>query len=318
MIEHTFSPVELAAGIVRVTYPMPMKPGHVHGYLVPTDAGYLLVDTGLGLPEMVEQWAALTPRLDRPVSEILITHFHPDHVGGTADAVEVTGAAVLQGALDHYQCEKVWGSDAWVPQLAAWFAQQGVPPEQTTELLEVGSIYRAFVHFVPDARLLREGDEIHGWQVLEFPGHADGHVCLLKDGVLIAGDHLLPRITPAVGLYPDSRLDPLGDFIASLERVAELAPELALPGHGDPITDPAGRAREIVEHHRERLDETEAALQAGPTTGYDLSCVLFPGDLGAAQRRFAVAEALSHAERLVVEGRAARAGDDGRVTYTQA
>ena len=304
-------------GIVRVTYPMPMKPGHVHGYLVPVDDGYLLVDTGLGLPDMVGHWASLVPQLDRPVAAILVTHFHPDHVGGTADAVSVTGAPVLQGAIDHYQCEKVWGSDAWVPQLAAWFSQQGVPPDETAELLEVGSVYRTFVHLVPDARLLREGDETAGWRVLEFPGHADGHICLLKGGVLIAGDHLLPRITPAVGLYPDSRPDPLGDFMASLERVAELAPRAALPGHGEPIDDPAGRAREIIEHHRVRLDETEAALRHGPTTGYDLSCVLFPGDLGAAQRRFAVAEALSHAERLVVEGRAARGSADGRVTYTQ-
>ena len=59
---------------------------------------------------------------------------------------------------------------------------------------------------------------------------------------------LLPRITPAVGLYPDSRPDPLGDFMASLERVAELAPEIALPGHGQPIDDPAARARAIIEH----------------------------------------------------------------------
>jgi glyoxylase-like metal-dependent hydrolase (beta-lactamase superfamily II) len=313
-----FAPVEVAAGIVRLTYPMPMKPGHVHGYLVETGDGYLLVDTGLGLPEMTEHWAALVPQLGRPVTDVLITHFHPDHVGGTADAVEVTGASVLQGALDHYQCEKVWGSDAWVPQLAAWFARQGVPPEQTAELLEVGSIYRQFVHFVPDAHLLREGDEVAGWRVVELPGHADGHICLLKDGVLIAGDHLLPRITPAVGLYPDSRPDPLGDFLVSLERVVELAPMLALPGHGEPVSDPAGRAREIIEHHRERLAATEAALQDGPTAGYDLSCILFPRDLGAAQRRFAVAEALSHAERLVVEGRAARGGDDGCVTYTRA
>jgi glyoxylase-like metal-dependent hydrolase (beta-lactamase superfamily II) len=317
MIEHTFAPTEVAAGVVRLTYPMPMKPGHVHGYLVPVDDGYLLVDTGLGLPEMVESWAALTPQLDRPVTAILVTHFHPDHVGGSADAVEVTGAPVLQGTIDHYQCEKVWGSDAWVPQLADWFAQQGVPPEENAELLEVGNVYRTFVHFIADARLLREGEEVAGWRVIEFPGHADGHICLLKDGVLIAGDHLLPRITPAVGLYPDSRPDPLGDFMASLERVAELAPTVALPGHGEPIGDPPGRAREIVQHHHGRLVETEAALRGGPRTGYELSCVLFPDALGAAQRRFAVAEALSHAERLVVEGRAARASDDGHVTYTQ-
>jgi glyoxylase-like metal-dependent hydrolase (beta-lactamase superfamily II) len=105
--------------------------------------------------------------------------------------------------------------------------------------------------------------------------------------------------------------------MASLERVAELEPTVALPGHGEPITDPPGRAREIVQHHRNRLDETEAALRGRARTGYELSCVLFPDDLGAAQRRFAVAEALSHAERLVVEGRAARRSDDGRVTYTQ-
>jgi glyoxylase-like metal-dependent hydrolase (beta-lactamase superfamily II) len=317
IIEHTFAPTQLDDGIVRLTYPMPMKPGHVHGYLVPTDDGYMLVDTGLGLPGLVEEWASLVPLLDRPVTSVLVTHFHPDHVGGTADAVEVTGAPVLQGAIDHYQCEKVWGSDEWVPQLAEWFRRQGVPTAETDELLQVGSYYRRFVHFVPDARLLREGDEVAGWTVAEFPGHADGHICLLKDGMLIAGDHLLPRITPAVGLYPDSRPDPLGDFLASLERVADLAPRLALPGHGDPIDDPAGRAREIVDHHRERLDATETAIER-PLSGYALSCVLFPGDLGPPQRRFAVAEALSHAERLVLEGRAARAGDDGLVTYTRA
>ena len=280
MIEHTFAPVEVAEGILRVTYPMPMKPGHVHGYLVQTDDGYLLVDAGLGLPEMPDHWAAL-----------------------------------LKGGF--LAVHDFWGSEAWVPELAAWFARQGVPPNETAELLEVGSVYRQFVHFVPDARLLREGDEVAGWSVVELPGHADGHICLLKDGVLIAGDHLLPRITPAVGLYPDSRPDPLGDFMASLERVAELAPRLALPGHGDPIDDPAGRAREIVRHHHERLAETESGLRDGPRSGYELSCTLFPGDLGAAQRRFAVAEALSHLERLVVEGRAVRGGDDGYVTYTQ-
>ena len=163
---------------------------------------------------------------------------------------------------------------------------------------------------------LNAGDRVDGWEVAAFPGHADGHLCLLKDGLMIAGDHLLPEITPSIGLYPEARPDPLGDYLESLRRTIELRPRAALPGHGDPIADPAGRAAEILRHHGERLDRTEALLGRQPRTAYDLSLGLFGRELAPAQRRFAVAETLSHVERLVVEGRAARAGDDRALAYT--
>jgi len=136
--------------------------------------------------------------------------------------------------------------------------------------------------------------------------------------VLVAADHLLRRITPTVGLWPASRADPLGDYLGALDRTIELAPRIALPGHGEPIEDPAGRARELQEHHRLRLEEAVAALTAEPQTGYVLSFALFGADLPAAGRRFAVAETLSHFERLVYEGAARRQEVDGAVTYTAA
>lgn len=312
-----FAPTDITDGVRRLTVPMPMSLDHVHAYLVEVDDGYLLVDTGLGLPELAEWWHELIPHLDRPIAAIVITHFHPDHVGGAADAAEATGAPVFQGALDYEQCAKVWGAEDWTPKIADWFQRHGAPPEATAQLLEVGSAYRRFTRFVRNPHLVREGDEVAGWRVAEFPGHADGHICLLKDGLMIAGDHLLPRITPSVGLYPESRPDPLGDYLASLERTAELAPMLALPGHGEPLTDPAARARETVAHHHARLEDTAATLSREPRTGYELSYLLFPEDRGPSQRRFAVAETLSHLERLVLQGRAARGGDDGRVTYTE-
>ena len=148
------------------------------------------------------------------------------------------------------------------------------------------------------------------------PGHADGQLVLLKDGVLLAADHLLGRITPTVGLWPESRPDPLGDYIQSLDRTIELAPSIALPGHGDPIADPVGRAHELIEHHRERLAFAQAALGDEPRTGYQLSFALFGAELKPASRRFAVAETLSHLERLVLEGRAERREDVGAVAYT--
>jgi glyoxylase-like metal-dependent hydrolase (beta-lactamase superfamily II) len=301
-------------GVARVTYPLPLKPLHVHGYLLEGPDGWTLVDTGLALPDGEEQFAALAREL--PIVRIVITHFHPDHVGAGEQAAAATGAPVLQGVLDYEQCVHVWGNPEWPSVIAAWFRSHGVPPEVADELLEVGSAYAPFIRFARDPEPLREGDHVDGWEVVATPGHADGHLCLSRDGVLVAGDHLLPRISPAVGLYPDSRPDPLGDYLASLEQTIALAPEVALPGHGDPVRDPAERCRELVEHHRRRLDEAAAALDDTPRTGYEVSFPLFGDDLSTAARRFAVAETLSHLERLVREGRASLDEAGGTVTYT--
>jgi glyoxylase-like metal-dependent hydrolase (beta-lactamase superfamily II) len=308
MIEHVFE------GVARLTVPMPLGPQHVHCYLLEGADGWTLVDTGLALPDADQRFAALAREL--PVTRIVVTHMHPDHVGGAEQARTATGATVYQGELDYAQCVHVWGNPEWPRVIAGWFLRHGAPEPITNELIEAGSAYAPFIRYARDPVPLRGGDSVDGWEVTEMPGHADGHLCLVRDGVLVAGDHLLPRISPAVGLYPDSRPDPLGDYLASLERTARLGLRLALPGHGEPLEDPAGRARELIEHHRRRLDETSAALDETPRTGYEVSLVLFGAELASAARRFAVAETLSHLERLVREGRARRHEGEGRVSYT--
>src|SRR5207244_7424361 len=124
--------------------------------------------------------------------------------------------------------------------------------------------------------------------VVGVAGNADGPAGFLRGEVLLAGDPLLARISPAVGLYPESRPDPLGDYLASLERTIELAPRLVYPGHGEPIRDPVGRARELIAYHARRLDQTRAALRFEPRSGYDVSLAVFGAELGPTQRRFAV------------------------------
>ena len=297
---------ELPGGIRRLTFPLPLGIDHVHCYLLPGRDGWTLVDTGLGLPDAAERWEPVLAELDAPVVRIVITHFHPDHAGGGEDAQALTGARVFQGARDYEQCERVWGREDWSERLADYLGTHGLPEPLADELRHEARVFAPFIRFARDPERLQEGDEVDGWQVLELPGHADGHICLLRDGVLVAGDHLLQKITPTVGLYPDSRPDPLGDYLASLQRTIELAPRVALPGHHDVVSDPAGRAREIVEHHRRRLDETAAALGPEPRSAYDVSLALFGADLDASGRRFALAETLAHLERLVQEGRARR------------
>jgi glyoxylase-like metal-dependent hydrolase (beta-lactamase superfamily II) len=301
-IEQTF--VSLEDGVRRLTLPLPTGPKHVHCYVVDGT----LFDTGLGLGE--------APWESAEIERIAITHFHPDHVGGAAAAARATGAPVFQGGLDYAQCERVWGSNDWPERMAAWFTRHGVPREIADQLIEQGHAFAAFIRYALDPNLLYEGSTLAGWEVLELSGHADGHLGFHRDGVLIAGDHLLQRISPAVGLYPESRPDPLGDYLASLERTIELAPRIVYPGHGEPIANAAERARELIAHHRQRLDQTRQALKKPGLTPFAISLKLFGDDLSPTQRRFAVAETLSHLERLVREGAAARSENDGTVTYT--
>jgi glyoxylase-like metal-dependent hydrolase (beta-lactamase superfamily II) len=306
-IEHTF-----AEGVGRITLPLPTGPRHVHCYLLRGETGRILVDTGLGLAGEDPPWE------DLGAASILLTHMHPDHVGGAQHAAEATGAPVHQLELDYEQCVRVWGSPDWPERMAAWFRLHGVPADVADELISQGHAAAPFIRFVREPRLLREGDSLDGWEVVWLPGHADGHIALLRERVLVCGDVLLAKISPAVGLYPESRPDPLGDYLQTLRRIVELDPTVAYPGHGEPVREPAERARELLEHHRRRLAETHEALGDEPRTGYEASLALFGDQLSPQQRRFAVAETLSHLERLVVLGQAARGSVDGALAYTAA
>ncbi len=126
-----------------------------------------------------------------PSSTIFITHFHPDHLGATADVRELTGARVVQGRLDAEQSAMTWKSEEWASHLAGWFRRNGVPDEVTEELLGQGELFRPFIRPVFDPELVDDGDDLHGWELVAAPGHADGQLTLLRDGVLIAADHLL-------------------------------------------------------------------------------------------------------------------------------
>ena len=274
--------IETEEGIRRVTFSLPLGIDHVHCYFLrASSGGWILVDTSLGSRTPAERWGPVLEQLDAPVERIVVTHMHPDHVGGARDVAELTGAPVFQGRDDYEQCVRAWGE--YDPQrFIGYWLSHGVPgTEAEAHLAESVRLVDA-VHWVRDPELLEDGDEIDGWRVEVLRGHADGHIVLIRAGVMIA------------------------DYFVTLARIEELAPRVAYAGHKDPVADPRKRAREIRAHHEERLARTVAALDGRPKKAYEVSLALFPGDLSPSLRRFATAESLAHLERLVRDGRAGR------------
>src|SRR5687768_1770602 len=109
--------------------PLPAGPRHVHCYLLEGRDGWTAVDTGLGLPDAADRWREALSALDGPVARIVVTHFHPDHLGAARDLARLTGAPVLQSDVDREQTLRVWADDGWPRGLAEWFELHGMPRE---------------------------------------------------------------------------------------------------------------------------------------------------------------------------------------------
>ncbi len=317
MIRRDSSPYQVGEDVLRVTLPLPLGIDHVNCYLLRSSTdGWTLVDTGLGAVDAESLWQPIVGGLDGPIERIVITHFHPDHVGGAADVAKLAGAPVYQGRLDYEYCVRAWNDDGAEARVAEHLRDHGMPEEVVGAIAGHHALLAGFVHYARDPEPLEAGERLDGWEVIHLPGHADGHLGLVRDGVIVAGDALLGNITPHIGVYPGSRPDPLGEYLETLERLIELAPRVAFAGHGDPIEDPAGRARQTAAHHRERLEQTLAELGDAPRSAYDISLGLFPAASGPIMRRFAFAETLAHLDHLALSDRAGRfAGDDGLTRY---
>lgn len=302
---------DLGRGVARVTHPLPWALDHVHCYVVDDGDGVTIIDAGLGDERTAAGWRAALEQLGSPrVHRLVISHFHPDHIGAAAALVELTGAEqVVQGELDARISAAVWDPDAPLEPYTRYLSVHGMPDDLAER--SVAADMRTPVSIVAPTQTLVEGDRIvlggEEFEVLVLPGHADGHIVLVGEdtGRMFGGDLLLAEITPNVGRWPETAPDPLGAYLHSLERITAADPTVVYPGHGPVITKARARAAEIAEHHAERLDVHAQALRDGAETSYEVAQVVWPGDtLTFHEQRFALVEAISHLERLVADGRA--------------
>lgn len=302
--------------LLRLRLPLPLGIDHVNCYFARgDDGGWILIDTGLGHTAAADVWRDVLADIGEPITRIVVTHNHPDHLGCAAIVARLTGATVYQGRVDYGIGLAFWRSPDTTRKVTDFAARHGMP----RPIIEATNAYheniRRQVQLVAGPEFLDEGDVLAGWDVLCLPGHAHGHLALLREGVLLPGDAILGTITPHIGLDPWSSSDPLDDYFSSLARIAELAPKLAAPGHHEILEAPVARARSIAEHHELRLQLVESAARQQPRTAFDLCMDVFPEDLPPILRHFALLETLAHAEYLALRDRIERTGSSSAPLY---
>ncbi|CAN5870105.1 MBL fold metallo-hydrolase [soil metagenome] len=307
-----------AEGVYQLKLPVPLPLRFVAVYLIEGDDGWTIVDTGYHYPPTYEVWEAAATAvgcdLDRDVSRIVVTHFHPDHLGGARWLQERSGAPVYMLEEEISRSRAVWGGDPDGTPFVDHLVRHGMPSEMA---VSAAAKMRASLPLPEKMLPLSEGEKLDSGygplRVILAPGHAD-HQLMLHDEerkILFAADHVLLKITPNIGLWPESKPNPLARYLESIETLRELDASLVLPGHGPVFHDLGGRISELVDHHDERLSFMHAALNGTSLTSYEVSRKAFRGALTVHQRCFALAETLAHLDHLVLEGRVRRT--DGEV-----
>lgn len=303
----------IAPGVRRIPIPLPIPALKIiNAYLVEGERGWSLVDSGIHTPEAEKTLRDALAEEGLAIGDLrraFITHLHPDHLG-MAGLLESQGVEVLMHRPEIASARYLWdkGFEA-LGLVDAFFLKHGMPPDVDQQMREA---WIAMGERVDEFKLvpIENGGEAdlggRAMRVRWTPGHTDHHAVLvdLHEGLLFSGDHVLPRITSNVGLYPYTRDDPLGDFLDALRGVRDLPVKRVLPAHGDPFDDLAGRVDEILAHHDARLDAVVAALGTRERDAYGVARDLFPKLRSAHEERFALAETLAHLRYLERRGRA--------------
>ncbi|HEY4332395.1 MAG TPA: MBL fold metallo-hydrolase [Ilumatobacteraceae bacterium] len=341
---------EIAPGVLRSQLPIDMPGlGHVNCYLLEDSRGVAVVDPGL---PSKDSYVALQARLKaagyplKRVHSVIITHSHPDHFGGAGWLRAESGADIIT----HRQFRLMWdpaeppdidiedmprlhdgtpdtadpiGDDRRFPwQPTPWGGPGAEMPFRRRMWFRAAQRFPKMRKMpIPSVRL-DEADTItlagREWIAVHTPGHTEDHLCLFDptEGCMLCGDHVLPTITPHIG-GPGMGGDPLGTFFRSLDKVADYGSrvKVALPAHGKPFEDLAGRAEAIKLHHVERLQKlrTTSIELDRPATVMEMSQHLFSP---RAQGMMADSETFAHLEHLRLDGEMTRRVNEGRFEYT--
>jgi glyoxylase-like metal-dependent hydrolase (beta-lactamase superfamily II) len=314
-----------AAGIHRLALPTPFLVGRVNCYLI-EDEPLTLIDTGpnsgKSLDEL-EQALSLHGRAIEELELIVLTHQHMDHVGlleilARRSGAEVAAVQPLAPYLENFS-RSAAADDEFAQ---AVMRRHGVPADVVTVIGSLGAAFRAFGSSGRVTRPFRDGEELvlrdRTLRVFHRPGHSPTDTIFWDQerGILVAGDHLLARISsnplisrPLSGDARAARPRSLVQYIESMRATRELPAKLVLPGHGEAIVEHASLIDERLQMHARRARRMLSMLAEGPLTAYELALRIW-GNVAVTQAYLTLSEVIGHLDLLIRDGRVRERGED--------
>jgi len=326
---------EITPGITWIKLPIDdaRGPSHINAYLIRGDKGYLLVDSGWNTNASFGTMhnTLLKKGLGfEDISQILITHIHPDHYGMAGRIKKLSGATIAMHPIEKDFIEPRYVHlEELLHQTDRMLLNNGVPRGEMEKLRDATVGLEQFIDPTPPDITLRDGATIttgeFTFQIIWTPGHSSGHICLYEPEkkILLSGDHILPKITPNISVHPQSIENPLGRYIESLKELRQLKAELILPGHDQPFTGLVPRIDEIIHHHELRNQEILSVMGDQARTTYQIAREIIWGDksrwhdLPEFHQRMAVFETLAHLEMMTADGKVDKLPGKGIIYYRQ-
>jgi len=317
---------EVATGVFELRLPIPFEDGLVNVFLFTDGDQVDLLDCGMNSEESVGIIRQAIKHLGASgVRRLMVTHIHPDHYGA-AGAFAGEGLADLyihrlEVPLVHPRYVEL---EHLVKEVRNYLLVNGLPDEDAEVL---SNSQRALSEVVKTAEpsVQLDGAEtvvmgLHRLRVEWTPGHSPGHICLYEPdgGLLFAGDHILPELSPNIGLHPQSTPDPLHDYLDGLKRMAAYRPKLVLPAHGRPFSGVEQRVETLLDHHKRRLDRVMEIAGDEEKSGWEVALELWGPRENLYEKRLALQEALAHLQALAVERRVSKSVTPSSVRWRPA
>ena len=318
----------VAAGVYWLRMPLPFALDHINLWLLEDGDAWTLVDTGASAAVTRDCWERMLAEnvLGRPVRRLVITHFHPDHMGLARWLAERFGCEVCMSGLSFSQAR-----EEMFPQLPPESAEildfcraHGVAQASEFGFFHTGGLYRQVVDGLPPSWTeLRGGEQLkigrHTWLLDLLGGHAEGHLILHCPAlnVLISGDQVLPTITSNVSKFldPGPARDPLGNYLASFNALQAMPEDiLVLPSHGRVFRGLHARIDQLRRHHEGTLEQAESMCST-PRSAGSLVPELFPKASSGLHYMLGFGETLAHLVHMRESGRVVEEAKQGRILY---